>query len=144
VLIFLFDSTSPTLTPQNIVSMRELIDSPRHLYLVMDLVKGGELFDKIVDKGQYTEKDASTIIFKMLDALNYLHSMGIAHRYEREKKKKREREEKGEQQQKKKKKKKKKKKQIEREEKGGRGAEEDDDNTISDVTRPIPFVFVAI
>jgi len=64
----------------NIVSMRELIDSPRHLYLVMDLVKGGELFDKIVDKGQYTEKDASTIIIKMLDALNYLHSMGIAHR----------------------------------------------------------------
>jgi calcium/calmodulin-dependent protein kinase I len=43
-------------------------------------VTGGELFDKIVEKGQYSEKDASVIVKQMLSAVDYLHSIGIAHR----------------------------------------------------------------
>ncbi|XP_056131839.1 calcium/calmodulin-dependent protein kinase type 1D [Lampris incognitus] len=46
----------------------------------MQLVSGGELFDRIVEKGFYTEKDASTLIRQVLDAVNYLHGMGIVHR----------------------------------------------------------------
>jgi len=46
----------------------------------MELVTGGELFDKIVEKGQYTENEASTIVKKMLSAVEYLHTQGIAHR----------------------------------------------------------------
>lgn len=38
------------------------------------------MFDRIVEKGFYTEKDASTLIRQVLDAVNYLHSMGIVHR----------------------------------------------------------------
>ena len=66
----------------NIVSLREMIETPKHLYLIMDLVKGGELFDKIVEKGQYSESEASSIIKKILSGLAYLHSLGIAHRYD--------------------------------------------------------------
>uniref|UniRef100_A0A674MKY3 Protein kinase domain-containing protein n=1 Tax=Takifugu rubripes TaxID=31033 RepID=A0A674MKY3_TAKRU len=47
---------------------------------VLRRVSGGELFDRIVEKGFYTEMDASRLIRQVLDAVNYLHSMGIVHR----------------------------------------------------------------
>nr|XP_009681316.1 PREDICTED: calcium/calmodulin-dependent protein kinase type 1D [Struthio camelus australis] len=65
---------------ENIVALEDIYESPNHLYLVMQLVSGGELFDRIVEKGFYTEKDASTLIRQVLDAVYYLHRMGIVHR----------------------------------------------------------------
>ncbi|MBN3316299.1 KCC1D kinase, partial [Atractosteus spatula] len=65
---------------ENIVALEDIYESPNHLYLVMQLVSGGELFDRIVEKGFYTEQDASTLIRQVLDAVNYLHNMGIVHR----------------------------------------------------------------
>uniref|UniRef100_A0A8C9V7G8 Calcium/calmodulin dependent protein kinase I n=1 Tax=Scleropages formosus TaxID=113540 RepID=A0A8C9V7G8_SCLFO len=64
----------------NIVSLEDIYESKSHLYLVMQLVSGGELFDRIVEKGFYTEKDASKLIQQILDAVKYLHDMGIVHR----------------------------------------------------------------
>lgn len=43
-------------------------------------VQGGELFDRIVEKGSYTEKDASDLIRQILLAVDYLHGQGIVHR----------------------------------------------------------------
>lgn len=43
-------------------------------------VSGGELFDRIVDKGSYTEKDASDLIRQVLEATAYVHDKGIVHR----------------------------------------------------------------
>ncbi|KAF4093609.1 hypothetical protein AMELA_G00004090 [Ameiurus melas] len=64
----------------NIVSLEDIYENKSHLYLVMQLVSGGELFDRIVEKGFYTEKDASKLIQQILDAVKYLHDMGIVHR----------------------------------------------------------------
>jgi len=64
----------------NIVSLKDMIESSSNLYLIMELVEGGELFDKIVEKGSYSEKDASTIVGKLLSAVAYLHDLNIAHR----------------------------------------------------------------
>uniref|UniRef100_A0A674EVS8 non-specific serine/threonine protein kinase n=1 Tax=Salmo trutta TaxID=8032 RepID=A0A674EVS8_SALTR len=64
----------------NIVSLEDIFESKTHLYLIMQLVSGGELFDRIVEKGFYTEKDASKLIQQILDAVKYLHDMGIVHR----------------------------------------------------------------
>eukprot|EP00731_Ephydatia_muelleri_P001211 Em0001g1211a len=64
----------------NIVKLYELYDDKTRLYLVMELVTGGELFDRIIAKGSYTEKDASYLIRQVLDACNYLHSLAVVHR----------------------------------------------------------------
>ncbi|XP_042740318.1 calcium/calmodulin-dependent protein kinase type 1G isoform X1 [Lagopus leucura] len=46
----------------------------------MQLVSGGELFDRILERGVYTEKDASVVIHQVLTAVKYLHENGIVHR----------------------------------------------------------------
>ncbi|XP_078061915.1 calcium/calmodulin-dependent protein kinase type 1-like isoform X1 [Mustelus asterias] len=65
---------------ENIVSLQKVYESPSHLYLVMELVSGGELFDRIIERGFYTERDASKLIHQILDAVSYLHQLGIVHR----------------------------------------------------------------
>jgi len=42
-----------------IVRCFDAIDSPDKMYLVMEIMKGGELFDRILDKGHFTEADAA-------------------------------------------------------------------------------------
>jgi calcium/calmodulin-dependent protein kinase I len=64
----------------NIVKMCEMFEDKNYLYLVMDLVTGGELFDRIVERGSYTEKDASECVKQILIAVDYLHDLGIVHR----------------------------------------------------------------
>ncbi|XP_074140107.1 calcium/calmodulin-dependent protein kinase type 1 isoform X1 [Sminthopsis crassicaudata] len=64
----------------NIVALDDIYECGGHLYLIMQLVSGGELFDRIVEKGFYTERDASRLICQVLDAVKYLHDMGIVHR----------------------------------------------------------------
>lgn len=65
---------------KNIIGMKGLYDNKTHLYLVMDLVTGGELFDRIVERGNYTERDASNALRSILEAVAYLHDLGIVHR----------------------------------------------------------------
>jgi len=64
----------------NIVGLREVYNNSSHLYLVMEFVSGGELFDRIVEKGNYTELDASKLIKQVLEAVAYLHDNDIVHR----------------------------------------------------------------
>jgi calcium/calmodulin-dependent protein kinase I len=42
---------------------------------------GGELFEKILDQGAYSEKEARDVFYQMLQAVAYLHRQGIVHRY---------------------------------------------------------------
>jgi calcium/calmodulin-dependent protein kinase I len=64
----------------NIISLKEIIDTKNCLFIVTELVTGGELFDKIVELGQYSEKDAATLVSKMVSAIDYLHDINIVHR----------------------------------------------------------------
>ncbi|KAM6179058.1 serine/threonine-protein kinase DCLK1 isoform 3-T3 [Rhynchocyon petersi] len=64
----------------NIVLLIEEMDVPTELYLVMELVKGGDLFDAITSTNKYTERDASGMLYNLASAIKYLHSQNIVHR----------------------------------------------------------------
>ncbi|KAG8463192.1 hypothetical protein KFE25_011189 [Diacronema lutheri] len=64
----------------NIVRLYEVLETPGKLYLVMQLCTGGELFDRIVNMGRYSEEDARYFAFKLLNAVLYLHDQHICHR----------------------------------------------------------------
>jgi serine/threonine protein kinase len=64
----------------NIISYIDIFDSDYYVYLVLELAKGGELFDKIAENGACAENEAKHIFKQLVDAINYLHSNGIAHR----------------------------------------------------------------
>uniref|UniRef100_A0A4W4FYS3 Serine/threonine-protein kinase DCLK2 n=1 Tax=Electrophorus electricus TaxID=8005 RepID=A0A4W4FYS3_ELEEL len=64
----------------NIIMLVEEADTSSELYLVMELVKGGDLFDAITSSMKYTEKDASSMVHNLAAALKYLHGMSIVHR----------------------------------------------------------------
>ncbi|XP_062243874.1 serine/threonine-protein kinase DCLK2 isoform X5 [Platichthys flesus] len=64
----------------NIIMLVEEVDTASELYLVMELVKGGDLFDAITSSTKYTERDGSIMIYNLAGALKYLHSMNIVHR----------------------------------------------------------------
>ena len=57
----------------NIVRLFEIFEEDRNFYLVMELMKGGELFDRIVEKESYTEKEAADTIRPLVDAIRYCH-----------------------------------------------------------------------
>jgi len=64
----------------NIINLKEIMEDDDTLYIITELVTGGELFDKIVELGAYTEADAAELVAKMVSAIDYLHSMNIVHR----------------------------------------------------------------
>uniref|UniRef100_A0A671URL2 Serine/threonine-protein kinase DCLK2 n=1 Tax=Sparus aurata TaxID=8175 RepID=A0A671URL2_SPAAU len=64
----------------NIIMLIEEVDTSSELYLVMELVKGGDLFDAITSSAKYTERDATAMVYNLAGALKYLHSINIVHR----------------------------------------------------------------
>lgn len=51
-----------------------------HFYLVMDLLKGGEVLDRIRQKKCFTEPEASQIMRQLVSAVHFMHSKGVVHR----------------------------------------------------------------
>ncbi|TMS01567.1 Serine/threonine-protein kinase DCLK2, partial [Larimichthys crocea] len=64
----------------SIIQLIEVDETPSQLFLVMELVKGGDLFDAITSSTKYSERDASAMVFNLAGAIKYLHRMNIVHR----------------------------------------------------------------
>ena len=64
----------------HVVELIDVICTPDTMYIITELVEGGELFDRICDLGSFSERDAAGILRQILDALRFLHRKGIVHR----------------------------------------------------------------
>ncbi|GAB0493250.1 hypothetical protein MMPV_004526 [Pyropia vietnamensis] len=69
-----------SLNHPNIVSTYDIFETSTHLYLVIELCEGGELFDIVADHGHLSEQRASQVMRSIVRGLEYLHSEGICHR----------------------------------------------------------------
>mmetsp|Transcript_9585 Transcript_9585/g.30691 ORF Transcript_9585/g.30691 Transcript_9585/m.30691 type:complete len:588 (+) Transcript_9585:66-1829(+) len=69
-----------TLKHPHVVEMLEVWETPTELYIVMERALGGELFDRIVDRGNFTEAEAKTVMRQLLSALSDMHRRGVIHR----------------------------------------------------------------
>ncbi|CAG8645783.1 8572_t:CDS:2, partial [Cetraspora pellucida] len=65
---------------ENLVKLRHLYETNDGVYIVTDLARGGELFNQLLLKGSYTEKDAASLVQQMLKGVEYLHEHDIVHR----------------------------------------------------------------
>jgi len=64
----------------HIVKLIDICDTKDTLFIIMELMEGGELYDEIVKRKHFTERDASYIMYQLFLALDYLHKRGIVHR----------------------------------------------------------------
>mmetsp|Transcript_9099 Transcript_9099/g.24202 ORF Transcript_9099/g.24202 Transcript_9099/m.24202 type:complete len:440 (+) Transcript_9099:108-1427(+) len=64
----------------NVVKMYAVYETETHLFLCLELLTGGELFDRIISKGHYSEEEGRKLTNTIVEAIQYLHSLGIAHR----------------------------------------------------------------
>jgi serine/threonine protein kinase len=60
----------------NIIRMEGLYESKGHIYIVMEMLKGGELFERIVGRPRFTEIEAAKLIRPLLESVAYLHDLG--------------------------------------------------------------------
>lgn len=64
----------------NIVALNDVLYSPKRVFMVMELVRGGELFESIVKHGRQDEKTARRYFHQLIDAVHYCHHRGVYHR----------------------------------------------------------------
>lgn len=64
----------------NIVEFFDYFTDDKYIYLVLEYLSGGELYQEICEKEVYTEEEARRVISPIIDAIRYLHECGIVHR----------------------------------------------------------------
>ena len=64
----------------NVVQLYEIIETPKQLFLVMEYVSEGELFELIVKKKRLREHEACEYFRQLVAGVEYLHELGIVHR----------------------------------------------------------------
>ena len=60
--------------------MYEYFEDEVNIYLILEKWDGGELFDKIIEREFFSEKEAAVVFKQILQAINYCHNMGVWHR----------------------------------------------------------------
>ncbi|XP_057178273.1 ribosomal protein S6 kinase alpha-3 isoform X3 [Triplophysa rosa] len=64
----------------NIITLKDVYDDGRSVYLVTELLMGGELLDKILRQNFFSEREASAVLYTITKTVEYLHAQGVVHR----------------------------------------------------------------
>ncbi|XP_028789857.1 calcium-dependent protein kinase 26-like [Neltuma alba] len=64
----------------NVISIKGAYEDPVAVHVVMELCAGGELFDRIVERGHYTERKAAKLARTIVSVIEACHSLGVMHR----------------------------------------------------------------
>ncbi|XP_056593791.1 ribosomal protein S6 kinase alpha-3 isoform X3 [Triplophysa dalaica] len=64
----------------NIITLKDVYNDGRSVYLVTELLKGGELLDKILRQNFFSEREASAVLYTITKTVEYLHAQGVVHR----------------------------------------------------------------
>ncbi|CAI8017761.1 Ribosomal protein S6 kinase alpha-3 [Geodia barretti] len=64
----------------NIIKLKEVYDDGYKVYMVMEMMKGGELLDRILQQTYFSEREAASIVYVLATTINYLHKQGVVHR----------------------------------------------------------------
>uniref|UniRef100_A0AAY4ELP8 Ribosomal protein S6 kinase n=1 Tax=Denticeps clupeoides TaxID=299321 RepID=A0AAY4ELP8_9TELE len=64
----------------NIITLKDVYDDGKYVYLVMELMRGGELLDRILHQKCFSEREASAVLCTITKTVEYLHSQGVVHR----------------------------------------------------------------
>lgn len=64
----------------NVVRLHEVLASRTKIYIILEFITGGELFDKIVHRGRLSEAEARRYFQQLIDGVDYCHSKGVYHR----------------------------------------------------------------
>ncbi|XP_034621128.1 ribosomal protein S6 kinase alpha-2 isoform X2 [Trachemys scripta elegans] len=64
----------------NIITLKDVYDDGKYVYLVMELMRGGELLDRILRQKCFSEREASAVLCTITKTVDYLHSQGVVHR----------------------------------------------------------------
>lgn len=64
----------------NIITLRDVYEDERSVYLVMELMRGGELVDRIIGLKVFSEREAAAVLNTLVGAIQYLHQNGVVHR----------------------------------------------------------------
>ncbi|XP_054553945.1 ribosomal protein S6 kinase alpha-2 isoform X1 [Talpa occidentalis] len=64
----------------NIITLKDVYDDGQCVYLVTELMRGGELLDRILRQTCFSEREASAVLCTIARTMDYLHSQGVVHR----------------------------------------------------------------
>lgn len=67
-------------THSNIIQLHDIYEDRINIYLVTELVNGGDLYKRINGRSRYTESEARMVMYPLLESVAYLHRLGIVHR----------------------------------------------------------------
>lgn len=65
---------------KHVIAVKDVFATVTKIFIVLELVEGGELFDKVVAAGKFNEEQARFYFRQIIEGLEHCHSIGVCHR----------------------------------------------------------------